>query len=117
MSQNFIYKGKFVNYKDSGRNGDNNYHIGYVSNEDNYAIFITEDKDRTDIIKTIRKKDIGSYIDIQIFNEKPVNKRKTVENKLKETWDNAGTLGKIGMGTAAVAAGLIGLIMYKGSRS
>jgi len=112
MSKNFVYKGKFIRYKDNGKNGNGKYHRGYISNEDDYTIFITEDKCYTNIVKAIRKKDIGSYIDIELFDEYPYTEREKAKERLKEKWNSKSTFGKIGT-CAAVVGGVLGLCILK----
>jgi len=109
---NKIYKGKYIKYKDNGENGDKKEYVGYVSNEDDYTIFITEGECVTDIVKAIRKKDIGRYVDVKLYNEKPISEREKAKERLKERWNNRSTLGKIGVG-AAVVGGILGLCVIK----
>ena len=112
MSKNFAYKGKFIRYKDNGKNGNGKYHRGYVSNEDDYTIFITEDMCYTNIVKAIRKKDIGSHVSIELFDEYPRTEGEKAKERLKEKWNNKSTLGKVGVG-AAVVGGILGLCVIK----
>ena len=106
---NKIYKGKYIKYKDNGENSDKKEYVGYVSNEDDYTIFITEGECVTDIVKAIRKKDIGRYVDVKLYTEKPVSEREKAKARLKDRWNNTSTLGKIGIGIGAAVCGLIGL--------
>ena len=107
-SNNKVFRGKYIKVI---LDSSNRSFLGFVLEEDKYFIFLSEDESSSTIVETLRKKDIGRTLSVQLSETPFYDKKKEWEKakkRAKEEYDNMSTAKKVGLFAAAGVA-VVGL--------